>query len=269
MSDEHRFTDQEIAAIFEQAAEAQETAQTGLSHGDGLTLEELQQIGAETGISPEFIEHAAKSVLRPGSTATSPTATLSGFLGFPFTVEHTIDLPGPLSDKDWDLLVADLRETFRASGKVRQDGSLRQWRNGNLHAHVEPTQTGHRLRLRTRKGNAGTTIMGGSTFIAMGLMLLIIQIATGDLAINPDSLFVGMLAAAGLGMIGLTRYTLQRWAAERGQQMEAIASRAVERITSQAEEAIAEPVAAPRLDLDALPDVEEPEHDEVRGRTRV
>jgi len=207
MNDEHRFDDQEIAAIFEQAAEAQETAQAGLSRGEGLTLEELQQIGTEAGNSPEFIARAATSILHPGST--SPTATPSGFLEFPFTVEHTVDLPGPLSDEDWELLVADLRETFRASGEVSRDGSLRQWRNGNLHAHIEPTNTGHRLRLRTRKGNATSGFIGGSASIAMGLMLLIIQIATGDISVNPESLFVGMLAAAGFGMIGVTRFTLR------------------------------------------------------------
>ena len=51
--------------------------------------------------------------------------------------------------------------------------------------------------------------------------------------------------------------------------MEAIADRAVERMTSHVEEVVTEPAAAPLLDLDALPDVEETEHDEVRGRTRV
>jgi len=267
MSDEHRFSDQEIAAIFEQASEAQETAQAGLSHGEGLTLEELQQIGAEAGISAEFIARAATSVLHTDSAP--PVATRLGSLGFPLTVERTVDLPGPLSDDDWDLLVADLRETFRASGEVRQDGSLRQWRNGNLHAHVEPTKTGHRLRLWTRKGNATSGLIGGFASIAMGLMLLIIQIATGDLSVNPESLFVGMLAAAGFSMIGITRFTLRGWAMERGNQMEAIAARALERMTSQAEETVAKPVASPRLDLDALLDIEELGNDRERDRTRA
>lgn len=267
MSDEHRFSDQEIAAIFEQAAEAQETAQAGLSHGEGLTLEELQKIGVEAGISPEFIARASDSILRTGSAP--PVATPLRSLGFPLTVERTVDLPGPLSDEDWDLLVTDLRETFRASGEVRQDGSLRQWRNGNLHAHVEPTKTGHRLRLWTRKGNATSGLIGGFASIAMGLMLLIIQIATGDISVNPESLFVGMLAAAGFGMIGVTRFTLKRWSVERAEQMEAIASRTIERMTAQAEEAVPEPVASPRLDLDSLPDVEDSVHEGERGRTRV
>ena len=267
MSDEHRFSDQEIAAIFEQAAEAQETAQAGLSHGEGLTLEELQQIGVEAGISPEFIARAADSILRAGSAPL--VATPLGSLGFPLTVEHSVDLPGPMSEADWDLLVGDLRETFRASGEVRRDGSLRQWRNGNLHAHVEPTETGHRLRLRTRKGNAVYRLAGGSILAAMGLIFLFVLIAKGDFAVGPDSLFLGMYLATGLGLIGFTRYSLPRWAAERGRQMEAIAARAVERMTAQAGEAIAEPVASPSLDLDALPDVEDSSHDEVRGRTRA
>lgn len=267
MSDEYRFSDQEIAAIFEQAAEGQKTAQAGLSHGEGLTLEELQQIGVEAGISPEFIARASDSILHTGSAP--PVATPLGSLGFPLTVEHTVDLPGPMSEADWDLLVGDLRETFRASGEVRRDGSLRQWRNGNLHAHVEPTETGHRLRLRTRKGNAVYTLAGGSSLAAMGLIFLFVLLATGDFAVGPDSLFLGMYLAAGLGLIGFTRYSLQRWAAVRGRQMEAIAARTVERMSSPAEEIVPEPVASPRLDLDALPDVEDFGNDRERDRARA
>jgi DNA-3-methyladenine glycosylase II len=37
-----------------------------------------------------------------------------------------------LSDDQWDRLVVDLRETFNAAGIVGREGSLRQWRNGNL-----------------------------------------------------------------------------------------------------------------------------------------
>jgi len=70
-------------------------------------------------------------------------------------------------------------------------------------------------------------------------------------------------------MIGITRFTLRGWAMERGNQMEAIAARTVERMTAQAEEAIPEPVASPQLDLDALPDVEDSGHDRGRDRTRA
>ena len=263
MSDAHRYSEREIAAIFEQAANAQETAQAGLSSREGLSLSELQEIGSEVGILPEFIARAASTVV--GTRATLKTTNV---LGFPLTVERTIDLPGPLSDEDWDRLVVDLRETFRASGELRRQGELREWRDGNLHALVEPTDSGHRLRLSTTKGSAGRSLVGGSAFVAIGLIFLIIRLVTGDLAVDPDSLFVGMLAAAGLGMLGVTRYSLPRWAKRRGRQMEEVATRAVERMTAQSTDSIDERLVSPRLDLDSLPDIEDFEQDRELNRTR-
>ncbi len=264
MNDERKYSEEEIAGIFEKAAEAQEAAHSGLSHGEGLTLAELQHIGEEAGISPEFIARAAAATVKVGATPKS-----SGFFGFPFTVEHSVDLPGPLPDDEWDQLVADLRETFRASGKVSRNGSLREWRNGNLHAHIEPMASGHRLRLRTTKGNAGSSLAGGSILVAIGLVFLIIQSVTGDVAAAPDAMFVAMLALAGLSMIGLTRLTLPIWAKERSRQMEAVASRTVERMTRQPESAIREPSVSPQIELDAPPDVEEPGSERQRNRTRA
>ena len=68
MSPERRYNEQEIAGIFKQAAEAQETAQRHLSHTEGLTLAELQEIGKEAGITPEFIARSAAAVDRTDHT---------------------------------------------------------------------------------------------------------------------------------------------------------------------------------------------------------
>ena len=106
MSAEHRYSEQEIAAIFKQAAEAQEAAQQQKSPGEGLTLAELQQIGQETGITPEFIARAAAAVDRTG-----PSLPPTTYFGIPISVARTVDLPGPLSDDGWDQLVVDLRES--------------------------------------------------------------------------------------------------------------------------------------------------------------
>ena len=143
MSPERQYNEQEVAAIFEHAAAGQEAAQRQLPRGGGLSLVELEQIGKEAGITPEYIARAAAAIERTG-----PIPPPTTYFGFPVSVARTVDLPGPLSDQEWDRLVADLRETFQATGEVRSEGSLRQWRNGNLHALIEPTDSGHRLSLR-------------------------------------------------------------------------------------------------------------------------
>ena len=222
MNPERQYNEQEVAEIFRQATAAQESAQRQLPQGGGLTLAELEQIGKGAGITPEYIARAAAAVARTGP-APPPTT----YLGFPVSVARTVDLPGPLSDDAWDRLVADLRETFQATGEVRHDGSLRQWRNGNHYALVEPSDSGHRLHLRTLNGNARAALVGGLAFFAMNLaFMLVVAVSTG---MDPGTLFLAVLSAVGLGSIGVAAYQLPRWRAERARQMEAIAARAVER----------------------------------------
>lgn len=228
MSPERQYNEQEVAAIFKQATANQESAQRRLPHVGGLNLAELEQIGKELGITPESIGRAAATLDRVGPI---PPPTTS--LGFPVSVARTVDLPGPLSDEAWDRLVADLRETFQATGEVRHEGSLRQWRNGNLHALIEPTDSGHRLHLRTLNGNARSALLGGLAFFAMNLaFMLTAAVASG---MDPGTFLLALLSAIGLGSMGVAAYRLPRWREERARQMEAIAARAVERVGAQPE----------------------------------
>ena len=56
---EPRYNEEEVAAIFERAAEAQQTARRHLPPGEGMTLADLQEIGREVGIPPELVAQAA------------------------------------------------------------------------------------------------------------------------------------------------------------------------------------------------------------------
>jgi hypothetical protein len=187
-----------------------------------LTLAELEQIGKEAGITPAYIARAAATLGQTGLTLPPTT-----YLGFPVSVARTVDLPGPLSDETWDRLVADLRETFQATGEVRRDGALRQWRNGNLHALIEPADSGHRLRLRTLNGNARGALLGGLAFFAMNLAFMLVAAVSAGM--DPGTLLLALMSAIGLGSMGVAAYHLPRWRAERARQMEGIAARAVER----------------------------------------
>lgn len=263
MSPERRYNEQEIAAIFKQAAADQESAQRQLPHTEGLTLAELQQIGEEAGITPEFIARSAAAVDR-----TRPAQPPTRFLGLPLSVARTVDLPGPLSDENWDRLVVDLRETFQAHGKLRRDGSLREWKNGNLHALVEPTESGHRLRLHTFKGNAQSGLWGGLAAFAFGLVFLALLAIADDLVLV-KMMVLTLISVLGLGSMGFAAFRLPRWARERARQMETIAARAIERAGAKAATTPREVDPSRRLDLD-LPteDLTEAEHTGVQRRTR-
>ncbi len=59
MDKNHRYSEGEIAQIFERATEAQATGGPSAVSGDGLTLAQLQEIGREVGISSDLITKAA------------------------------------------------------------------------------------------------------------------------------------------------------------------------------------------------------------------
>ena len=119
---ERRYNEEEVAAIFERAAEAQaqQTSPNQLRSGAGMTLTDLQEIGREVGISREQLAEAAKAIELGGRQ------TSREFLGLPVGVGLTLDLGRKLSDDEWERFVADLRETFDARGTLRSEGSLRQ-----------------------------------------------------------------------------------------------------------------------------------------------
>ena len=180
-----------------------------------MTLAELQEIGREVGIPGELVAQAARTVSETGD----PTSR--SFLGLPIGVGRTIELGRRLSEAEWERLVVDMRETFDARGRVRYDGPFRQWTNGNLQALLEPTPAGHRVRLRTMKGNSLSLMTIGLGFLAVSAAVLVIGSVSGG-----DSLSTaGMLAAMGAGMFGLGALQVPGWARLRQRQMEGVAAR--------------------------------------------
>lgn len=214
---ERRYSEEEVAEIFKQAAEAQQTARRQLPSGEGMTLADLEGIGREVGIPPELVSQAARGLDRAGSPAGRK------FLGLPVGVGRTVELHRRLTDGEWDQLVVDLRETFDARGTVRIDGTLRQWTNGNLQALLEPTAGGHRLRLRTLNGNARNLMFSGLGVAGIALGPLIVAAYSTSVA-NALSVFAPY-ALIGATLFGLGALRIPRWSQNRARQMEGVAAR--------------------------------------------
>jgi hypothetical protein len=225
---ERRYTDEEVARIFERAAEAQQQARKQLTSGespDGMTLSQLQEIGKEVGISADLIAQAAKSVALP------MRATSRRFLGLPVGVGRTVDLERKLTDAEWDQLVDDLRETFDAKGTIRHEGSFKQWTNGNLQALLEPTPTGQRLRLKTFKGDAMGSIIGGVALLGsslVGLTSMWLQGAQGGAYVG-----LSLIGTMGAVLFGAGALRLPSWARLRQRQMEDVAGRLTSSIANE------------------------------------
>jgi hypothetical protein len=223
---DRRYDDKELAEIFRAAAEGSVSTEGSESRAlagrsaDGLTLDDLQAIAREVGIAPDAVERAARALDRPRAEPVSRT-----LLGLPIGVARTVTLDRRLTDAEWELLVVELREVFGARGTMRAQGSLREWRNGNLHAYLEPTPTGSRLRLGTTKGNAAASIAAGSLALITSTVVGALSAANGTL--SAAALGLGTLAAMGTVLLANGVLGLPRWARLRGRQMDGI----VERLT--------------------------------------
>jgi hypothetical protein len=214
---DRRYNEEEVAAIFERAAEAQQSARRHLGAGEGMTLADLEEIGRDVGIPTDLVAQAAKSLDqggRPGARS---------YLGLPVSVGRTVELDRRLTEEEWEHLVVDLRETFDARGQVSSHGSLRQWTNGNLQALLEPTPSGHRLRLKTVRGNSIALMSAGLAFGGISAVILLFGAVSGEWGGALGGAFG--IAAAGLATFALGAFRVPTWARTRRRQMEGVAAR--------------------------------------------
>lgn len=211
---DRKYSEDEVAAIFRAATEHSESRALTDERAGGLTLSELHDIAKEVGIPAAAVTRAAQS-LANGAPTTSRT-----FLGIPVSVARTVNLDRNLTDSEWELLVVQLRQVFRARGTIRVQGSLRQWSNGNLHALLEPTQNGYQLRLGTSKGDVRASVLVGGMALAMAGFVSLL----GGLHGTFMNVLPGVLALAGGGALIIGNVLrVPQWARLRQKQMDDVA----------------------------------------------
>ena len=240
MSDERKYREDEVSEIFELASDEHARLPTRAAD-EGLTLGELQEVGREVGLSPDRIAAAAAAV---GTRL--PALPRKQWYGNPVGVSRTVDLPRAATNREWQVILADLRQTFHAHGRVEPHGETHTWRNGNLHASLEPTESGTRLRMSTQKGGSKETAMMGAGVLAVGLVLLITSgLDAATFGATFETLIPALMAMGGGGILAGNFVRLRNWAARRESQMEAIGSRALDLLAA---EATASPQISPPSD---------------------
>jgi len=209
-----RYTEQEVRKILELAT-SDRGVSAPASPASGLTLTEIQSIGAEVGIDSALVARAAAAL------DDHPDIQTREVLGVPFATGMALALPRALTEEEWDQLVAELRSTFRATGRVRSEGSYKEWRNGNLHAAVERAPSGYRFRISTRKGNAAPVAgLGALGVVAAGITWLThFEFIVGSTLLPP--LLFGL---GGVTALAANAVRLPLWAQRRQEQMQHVAS---------------------------------------------
>jgi len=226
MTDDRRYDEDDIARIFELATrEEGSSGRAGPEAGapdPGLTLAEIQQIGAEVGILPERIAESARAL----AVAASPVSVRRKVLGFPLSVGGATPLPRPLTEEEWDRLVSEIRTQFNSHGKLERAGTLRSWRNGNLRIQLEPSDGGQQIQMQTHRRQSEVFVRVGGVMIGVGAGLGTVSVLTGTL--DPD---LGVVALMGAGFLAAGLAPLRTWARRRREQMESIAASAVRMAT--------------------------------------
>ncbi len=288
MPADRRYTEAELHAIFERAAKRQEEARRAeaASHG-GLTLAELQEIGAASGIDPAHVAAAAAEVARTQQQAEERTR-------WPREVRAERRMPGPVSDETWEAMVEVLRRELNAPGVAGQVGRTREWTtaaSGGRHAEAPVSVTlrpdGDRTRLAVTQSweqHARAPLIAGAMLSFMALLLGGIFAFT-----EPEALLLPVLfAALALLFFALGPPTLRAFARRKEATFERLLDRLelVARTEAQAtpvpersrraegspvegiEGIEEEPAREARLDLDALPDNEGEAASAERRRAR-
>lgn len=218
---DRRYGDDEAREIFRLATEGEVDPRAVSADADGLTLEELQRIGAEAGIAPERVTRAAISLQTLGQSG-----TVRRSFGLPFGLSRVVELPRAPTDREWELLVSECRTTFEARGEITVNGGIREWSNGNLHVAVEPTAHGHQLRLSTKKDEVQVLNLLSAIFAVMAIVMGIAVAASGKV----EKTFPVVMMFGGFAMASyvINLFRVPRWARTRERQMAALAERAVQ-----------------------------------------
>jgi hypothetical protein len=260
------YSEREVAAIIERAVERQEEAQRLAPPETGLTLAELERLGREVGIAPEHLRAAAAELGAGGGRRSSRTATH-------VYVERW--LPGRLNLEAWEDAVAELRDRFGSSmgawygqssgGVVQQIGRSQEWSHTSalgIETRVTVSERGEqvRLRLAQKLGHARSEVEG-PLYGALAAFVLAFPFAAA--AAGSFALTAAITLAAFVLFSGLIYVADRRWRQKKHRELEALADTLGARLVVPAEQKAVEgkapealPEAAPRLDLDALPEVE-------------
>jgi hypothetical protein len=182
-------------------------------------LDIAARAGSLTGLSTSRITQAVAAFEGRGEAVPRGTA-----LGLPTSIGRVVALPRNPSDREWEQLVAELRTTFGGKGELTSHGSLREWSHGTLPAFIEPTETGHRLRLTDWSAAVDGIVLGGFV-LSFAVLILVVLLGKGDpefkLAVPA---FLGLL---GGGLAAGSAASLPRWARAQEKRMEHICRHAV------------------------------------------
>ena len=273
------YSERQVSAIIERAVERQQAAEEGGGEA-GLTLDEIERIGRESGIDPAHLRAAAAEIDEAGRTLSHQSGQSSTHV----YVERWID--APLNVAGWEDAVAELRTRLGTSAgtelgeTVQQVGRSYEWAHTSpygLRTRVTVSPRGDRTRLHlTQLVGMSTPAVDGA--VVGGVIAVLVAALVGGatdalggaawLAVLLTLVLAWAVAAPAVAIAD------RRWRARKLHDLGTLADDLVPMLRGPVEdERTAAPAAeaspaSPRLDLDALPDAPDASG-RVAGRDRV
>ena len=239
-----RYSADEVDAIVKRASELEASNAT---MSGAMTIGGVEQIAREVGIAPALVRSAAGALDVPrGSRALLPeqVAARSVIAGGPTRIVFERVVEGELAERDFALVVDDIRRIFQHSGMVNQLGRTFSWvmvRGGSPQRDVE-------VSVSVRKGQTriivreGLGILLGQVFggigggLGGGGMGPFIGVTLGALHMSPAALLA--IVPLWLATVySIARATYHRASGKRERQLE----RAVDQVADAVHELIVHP----------------------------
>jgi hypothetical protein len=235
MADERRYDEKEVRAILDLAVTGDSLeGRSEEASEHGLTLNEIKEIALEVGVVPTRVAEAARSL--EFHSAVLPTRRS---IGMPLELGRVLDVRREVTEDEWRLIVAELRDAIGEQGQIMSRGGIREWTAGTFQAVLEPTHRGHRICLRVHKEGARLGNAVGSGILAVGLILLAWIVSGTSPPIVEVSMLLSMAIGGGILVSGLL--SLPRWTRLREGQLEHV----VDRVTALLAEPAHEPPPRP------------------------
>lgn len=221
-----RYGDREIARLLKKAAELQEEEARHELDGRGMTLTELQEVAAEAGIHPRYLQQAAARIDQPEKPGLG-----AALAGTPLTVTVERTVPGELADEGFEQAVIEIRTAFRGSGNASMVGRTLMWTSDvmdheiSLQVTVSSRGGETRILAEERLHNLAAVIhfgvvVGAGTGVGVGVGMSV------GLAVLASPLFAALFPAGLIGgLYAGSRHWLKKTGIKRRRKLEQLVDR--------------------------------------------
>ena len=197
-----RYSDREVRRLLKYAAERQQSDEAGGSggrEGGGMTLAALQEVAAEAGIEPRYVQLAAARIDSP-----EPTVPEHPLAGTALLILAERIVPGELQEEDYEQIVAEIQMATELAGDTTMIGRTLRWRSvpsehqlRSLQVTVASRNSETRIQAEERLHRYAGTLYG--VFVGGGAMTVGLGVGVGVGAATGSALFAAAFPVTLIG----------------------------------------------------------------------